>query len=565
MTANDYYNSEPLRRPNEAPLPPLPNVYSAYNPHQRSQSRLSSVESHQDDSYQLHPQRSHGSDHGYHGAGYGVSPYSDDIPLRPHPKQTSSDMYGHDQQRYFSEGAYPPQDPAVVDRSSRSDRRSRRGLFSGKIPWVVYAFTLIQVAVFIAELIRNGVLTKTPIQTKPSFNPMIGPSPYVRINMGARFVPCMRSTPQGKDTSITWPCPASVSSDPASPDNKCTLSELCGFGGSNTNHDIPNQWFRFIIPIFLHSGIIHIAFNLLLQLTLGREMEKEIGSLRFLLVYLCSGIFGFVLGGNFAPSGLASVGASGALFGVIALILLDLLYHWRDRRSPWTELAWIILEIVVSFVLGLLPGLDNFSHIGGFLMGLVLGVCILRSPDVLRQRIGVDKPLYGSVNASRKLDDVDGGIRGFVKQPVGFFKGRKPLWWTWWLVRAAALIGVLACFIVLLKNFYKENPTTCSWCKHLSCLVSLQSYCIVPMLTGNTAYQELVRRWKPPNQYRKQHEAWHTRKFNIRQFSTSGPISISQIARTIIPTIDEVFDVSSTLIWHFLVFKVSPIGDLGRN
>ena len=503
MTANDYYNSGPIRRPKEAPLPPLPNVYSTHSSQQRSQSRLPSVDSRYDDPYQLRPQRSNGSDHGYYGAGgaaYGHNPYADDIPLRPQPKQSSPDMYGHSQRQYRPEDVYPPQDPTVLDRSDRPKRKNRR-FFAGKVPWVVYALTFIQVVVFVAELIRNGVLTKTPIQIKPMFNPMIGPSPYVRINMGARFVPCMRATPQGKDTAITWPCPAATSSDPASPDNKCTLSELCGFGGSNLNHDIPNQWYRFIIPIFLHGGIIHIAFNLLLQLTLGREMEKEVGSLRFLLVYFCSGIFGFVLGGNFAPAGIASVGASGSLFGVIALILLDLLYHWRDRRSPWTDLAWIILEVAVSFVLGLLPGLDNFSHIGGFLMGLVLGICILHSPDVFRQRVGVDDAVYGSVTASRKSDNANGGIKGFVKQPIGFFKGRKPLWWAWWLVRAAALIGVLACFIVLLKNFYKENPSTCAWCKHLSCLVSASLYDIAPTLTGNIEYQGLVRNWKPPDEY----------------------------------------------------------------
>lgn len=495
MAANDYYNSQPLRRPAEAPLPPVPNSYSTYTPHQRAQSTMSLEESPKSDPYQLHPQRSHGSDHAYYGAGGGRGPslYSDDIPLRPHPKQNNSDMYGQDQRRYDPEGTYPPQESATTDRSSRSRRKTRGGVFSGKIPWVVYAFTLLQVAVFIAELVKNGVLTKSPIEIKPQVNPMLGPSPYVLINMGARYVPCMRATTQGKDTTITWPCPSSTSSDPRSPDNKCTLSELCGFGGSNANHDIPNQWFRFIIPIFLHAGIIHITFNMLLQLTLGREMEKEIGSLRFLLVYLCSGIFGFVLGGNFAPSGIASTGASGALFGVIALMLLDLLYHWRDRRSPWTDLAWIVLDVVISFVLGLLPGLDNFSHIGGFLMGLVLGICILHSPDVLRQRIGVDEPLYGSVTAARKLDDTDGGMRGFVKQPIGFFKGRKPLWWAWWLVRAAALIGVLVCFIVLLKNFYKQNPSTCSWCKHLSCLVSLFSSTMPPTLIRVSAHQELVR------------------------------------------------------------------------
>ena len=328
----------------------------------------------------------------------------------------------------------------------------------------------------------TGILTKTPIEIHPQVNPMLGPSPYVLINMGARYVPCMKNVNgiQNSAQPLSFPCPNTTSSDVNSPMNQCNLAQLCGFSpvpnphvnGLLTDKPEPNQWFRFIIPMFLHAGIIHISFNMLLQLTLGREMEEIIGPVRFLIVYLSSGIFGFVMGGNFAPSGIASTGASGSLFGIIALNLLDLLYTWGDRKSPGKELAFIALDIVISFVLGLLPGLDNFSHIGGFLMGLVLGVCILRSPNALRQRVGTNDPPYAPVNNSMKPAIRDnGGFKGFAKQPLKFFEGRKPLWWAWWLIRAAALVGVLVCFILLLNNFYKDHKT-CSWCKYLSCLVS---------------------------------------------------------------------------------------------
>lgn len=367
-----------------------------------------------------------------------------------------------------------PEDPALIDRppQERRHKRRKKGFFAKKIPWVVYTLTTIQVIVFIAELGKNGALTGSPIEIHPQFNPMIGPSPYVQINMGARYVPCMRRTDQGLDTTITWPCPNSTSLDVDDKSNSCHLNNLCGFSaGAYDDKHLPNQWYRFIIPMFLHAGIIHIGFNMLLQILLGGDMEREIGSIRFTLVYLSSGIFGFVLGGNFAPEGIASTGASGSLFGIIALMLLDLLYHWGERERPWIDLAWLILDIAISFVLGLLPGLDNFSHIGGFLMGLVLGICLLHTPDILRRRVGADVPPYASVRQSRIAMDT-GGLKGFAKEPVGFFKERKPLWWAWWLVRAAALIGVLVAFIVLLKNFYKTHPDQCGWCKHLSCLVS---------------------------------------------------------------------------------------------
>jgi membrane associated rhomboid family serine protease len=312
---------------------------------------------------------------------------------------------------------------------------------------------------------------------------MIGPSPYVLINMGARFTPCMHNIDAIILNKVTsWPCPDTTSLDPSS--LSCTLSQLCGNGGVPDQTGItdfrdrskePNQWWRFIVPIFLHAGIIHIAFNMLLQLTLGRDMEKEIGSLRFTLVYFSSGIFGFILGGNYAAEGLSSVGASGSLFGILALTLLDLLYTWSTRRSPVKDLLFLLLDIAIAFVLGLLPGLDNFSHIGGFLMGIVLGVCLLHSPEALRERIGHDEPPYATVDTQPLARESALPLSGFAKAPLGFFKGRKPLWWAWWLVRAGGLVCVFIGFILLLRNFY-EWRNTCSWCKHLTCLVSPPQY-----------------------------------------------------------------------------------------
>lgn len=338
---------------------------------------------------------------------------------------------------------------------------------------------------------------------KPSFNPMIGPSPYVLINMGARYVPCMHNV-EGvqnangadypwNDKKVPWPCPSTTTLDAEAPENRCTLSDLCGFGGvpepayiPGTPLDTqpaPNQWFRFIIPIFMHAGLIHIGFNMLLQLTLGRDMEKSIGSIRFFLVYMSAGIFGFVMGGNYAGTAIQSTGASGSLFGIIALTLLDLLYSWKDRVSPVKDLLFILLDIVISFVLGLLPGLDNFSHIGGFLMGLGLGVCLLHSPNSLRRRIGDDVP-YASSHVSGG-SAAQGTPPSFVRNPVGFFKGRRPLWWAWWLIRAGALVLVTVGFILLLKNFYVDR-VTCDWCRYLSCLVS--PGCCIP-----TAFPSLAR------------------------------------------------------------------------
>ena len=512
MASNDYYNPSPTRtglRSNlTSPKPLPPDPYTAYNRHHTQPSPSYMSSSFEDTSYHPYAEQSHQDiPSPYYASGgggreYEQNPYSDNIPLRQHPSKGDSDTVMHDPL---------PNDPTIIDRRSQYPRspRQKQGFFRRKQPWVVYTFTLIQVIVFIAELAKNGkhttsgsllieltylgVLTKTPIEIHPAFNPMIGPSPYVLINMGARYVPCMRKTSQGLNDAIQWPCPNTTTTDLSNPSNQCKINQLCGFGDKPyTDTSPPHQWFRFIFPMFLHAGFIHIAFNMLLQVMLGTEMELEIGPIRFFLVYISSGIFGFVLGGNFAAEGIASTGASGSLFGVIALMLLDLFYHWGERRSPWVDLAWLVFDIVISFVLGLLPGLDNFSHIGGFLMGLVLGICILHSPDVLRARVGADLPPYASVTAARERA-AEGGIRAFAKEPGAFFKGRKPLWWAWWLVRVAALIGVFIVFVVLLKNFYKANPTTCSWCKYLSCIVSFNSPFI--LLSHANGLSQNINHW----------------------------------------------------------------------
>ncbi|KAF2654625.1 rhomboid-domain-containing protein [Lophiostoma macrostomum CBS 122681] len=484
MAANDYYDTSYKDTHHNAPLPHAPTNQSAQS--------ISPVTSPFDDQHRYeypgtssqnltqHSQPMGYDDTSYHGPTSGRydtpghrpgDPFTDQnaIPLQNQGKMGGSQTgYNAD-----PEGRMYPQPMYVAP----AEKRRRDGWFKGRITWVCYILTLAQISVFIGEIIRNSILTGSPIEIHPQFNIMIGPSPFVMINFGARYPPCMHNIVGVTDnSSMPWACPNNTASTlnytaEGASVNICSLQEACGSSSvpaspSETNQ--PNQWWRFIVPIFMHAGLIHIGFNMLLQLTLGRDMEKEIGPLRFALVYFSSGIFGFVLGGNYAAPGIASTGASGSLFGILALVLLDLLYNWNTRRSPVKDLLFLLLDFAIAFVLGLLPGLDNFSHIGGFLMGIVLGICLLHSPARLRERIGVDEPPYSAVTGQPENSGPP-ALAKFAKQPVGFFKGRKPLWWAWWFVRVGALVAVFIGFILLLKNFYVWK-NQCSWCKHLTCL-----------------------------------------------------------------------------------------------
>ncbi|EXJ94350.1 hypothetical protein A1O1_02744 [Capronia coronata CBS 617.96] len=482
MAANDYYRESYMAQSSQPQRPqpqykrPLSHIAQVYNP---GQSTYTLDQFGRAEAYNTPPAKTN-----YYYEHNTPSPsrqsqYSDAIPLKQNARISTIPQDWQSQPTQYPPSPESVSQPQLLPQSSK---KKKNGWFSGKIPWVVYVVSLVQITVFIVEIIKNSIITGSPIMIHPQFNPMIGPSTYVQINMGARFVPCMRVTPGVQDSGepVNWPCPNTTTSDANAASNHCDLKELCGFSGLNNDH--PNQWFRFIVPMFLHAGLIHIAFNLLLQLTMGREMENAIGSIRFALVYFSSGIFGFVLGGNFAASAIASTGASGCLFGILALTLLDLMYGWNERRHPVKDLMWILVDVVISFVLGLLPGLDNFSHIGGFLMGLATGICLLHSPNILRQRTGEAVAPYRNVGsepditnpkdpmlATTHVTTTPANVAAFAKHPLGFFKGRKALWWAWWLFRAGALIGVLVAFVVLLNNFY-EYHDTCSWCKYLSCL-----------------------------------------------------------------------------------------------
>lgn len=339
-----------------------------------------------------------------------------------------------------------------------------------RLPYFGILVTIIQIIVFIVELIKMAELTGSAFQTKPYFNPMLGPSTYVQINMGARYVPCMNGMKDlTNDTSIQYPCPNSTTLDT----NVCSLSELCGLSGIPVNEDgyNPGQWYRIITPIFLHAGFLHIIFNLLLQATMGFTIERIIGLVKYGIIYMASGISGFLLGANFSAGGIASSGASGALFGVVATNIVMFIYCGKKNTNMYGTkrfglfLTVMIAEIIVSFVLGLLPGLDNFSHIGGFAMGLLLSIVFLQDPffvyhdgiityhshvSTLQQFVNNWNPLYN-------FDD---------KIASRFY--------IWCGVRIVSLILVVLYFALLAKNFFGPKEVTesnnCSWCKYISCI-----------------------------------------------------------------------------------------------
>ncbi|CAF0772516.1 unnamed protein product [Adineta steineri] len=124
-----------------------------------------------------------------------------------------------------------------------------------------------------------------------SENPMAGPSIMTLIRNGAKFVPCMKST-QEDFLHYQVTCP----SIPSSTNENCTYEEYLWYACNVENlKGFPYQVYRFIIPMFLHVGIIHLLTNLISQLYIGIPLERKFGSIRIAIIYILSGIGGTLL------------------------------------------------------------------------------------------------------------------------------------------------------------------------------------------------------------------------------------------------------------------------------
>ena len=155
-------------------------------------------------------------------------------------------------------------------------------------------------------------------------------------------------------------------------------------GGARVNAAIRNggQWHRLVSPVFLHGGGMHLFSNLFSLYRVGPLVEAGFGPSRAALLYLLSGIGGNVAGLFFGAAKGMSIGASGAVFGMIGA---SGGYVLRNKRALGTYGDAILRNAIQILALNLFigmrsRGIDNLAHVGGFATGAVLGV--LLSPAV---------------------------------------------------------------------------------------------------------------------------------------------------------------------------------------
>ena len=155
-----------------------------------------------------------------------------------------------------------------------------------------------------------------------------------------------------------------------------------------------SQYWRFLTSIFLHSDITHLLFNLFALLFFGLSLERFLGSKRFLLIFLTSGIIANVIAVNFYES---SLGASGAIYGIIGALTII---------SPFI-MVWAFGLIMPLFVMSILyvtadvlrtlgafgpSNIGSIAHLSGIVIGMIFGFLFKkRRIKQLRSKININE------------------------------------------------------------------------------------------------------------------------------------------------------------------------------
>jgi len=151
---------------------------------------------------------------------------------------------------------------------------------------------------------------------------------------------------------------------------------LITLGATTPDMLATHQYWRLLAACFLHIGPVHIATNSIALVWLGSIAERFYGSLRFLGIYLTTGVAGNIAVALLQP-GLGA-GASGAIFGLLGAMLVG---SWRNRRAIGPDVSRALFGslaglLAINVAISFIPGISMFAHFGGLITGGVLALLI---------------------------------------------------------------------------------------------------------------------------------------------------------------------------------------------
>lgn len=147
------------------------------------------------------------------------------------------------------------------------------------------------------------------------------------------------------------------------------------------------NYMQIFTAFFVHFSIQHLGNNMLLLLAIGAMLEKHTGSIRFIIIYLASGIGGNIVSAMWhmhQNTIVLSAGASGAVFGIVGGFLSVLILN-RGKIEDMTAQKLLIFAVLSLYQGFASQGIDNAAHVGGFLCGmLVSAICEITRKDRYR-------------------------------------------------------------------------------------------------------------------------------------------------------------------------------------
>ncbi|CAL4977808.1 unnamed protein product [Urochloa decumbens] len=237
--------------------------------------------------------------------------------------------------------------------------------------------------------------------------------------------------------------------------SSATLLKMGALETSKVTKD--HEGWRLITCIWLHAGVIHILANMLSLVMIGIRLEKEFGFMRIGTLYVISGVGGSLLSSLFMASNI-SVGASGALFGLLGSMLSELITNWTIYENKIAALLTLVVIIVINLAVGILPHVDNFAHLGGFTSGFCLGFVLLMRPQ------------FGYINQKNSP----------LGYPMGVTKRKFKIYQIILFVIATVIVisGFTVGLVLLFQGFNASEH--CSWCHYLSCVPTSKWSCNTP-------------------------------------------------------------------------------------
>lgn len=156
------------------------------------------------------------------------------------------------------------------------------------------------------------------------------------------------------------------------------LNIFLGIAGAESFGMIPGmiaqgQWYRLISAAFLHGGFLHIAFNMYALYFLGPELERFFGRIRFAIIYFLAALGGGVATYYFSDVNTVSVGASGAIFGLMGA---SIAVGHEVRADIRQYVSLFVINVMIGFMS---PGIDWRAHLGGAVAGALSAWVMLRA------------------------------------------------------------------------------------------------------------------------------------------------------------------------------------------